>query len=292
MRKTLLIFSAIAGLAAEPPARLSAPVLGYVFDSSSKSIRPIAGIPGAAALEGAVTSASKLELGFVSQNRRYLLAVTLDGVIVVDLATSRIAEVKDAITDVSSAAWSADSASFVLASRSGEMQVWTHANETPSLHFTGSADSVSGVVLSNGGDSALYWNESGLFLLESSGSRQLVNEPVLGAALRDGTTDWAAVTESQLLRSNAEPAALPVAKPTAVAFTTTGLIVAGERAVGIVDRSGSRSLDCDCDGKSLERLSGRDVFRLTSLEAPSIAVYDGDSAEARVLYIPTEGGRR
>ena len=237
MRKTLLIFSAIAGLAAEPPARLSAPVLGYVFDSSSKSIRPIAGIPGAAALEGAVTSASKLELGFVSQNRRYLLAVTLDGVIVVDLATSRIAEVKDAITDVSLAAWSADSASFVLASRSGEMQVWTHANETPSLHFTGSAGSVSGVVLSNGGDSALYWNESGLFLLESSGSRQLVNEPVLGAALRDGTTDWAAVTESQLLRSNAEPAALPVAKPAAVAFTTTGLIVAGERAVGIIDEA-------------------------------------------------------
>src|SRR5688572_15754275 len=114
MRKTLLVFSAIAGLAAEPPARLSAPVLGYVFDSSSKSIRPIAGIPGAAALEGAVTSASKLELGFVSQNRRYLLAVTLDGVIMVDLATSKIAEVKDAITDISLAGWSADSASFVL----------------------------------------------------------------------------------------------------------------------------------------------------------------------------------
>ena len=59
MRATLLTLS-LAGLAiAGDPARVTSPVLGYVFDSASKSMRPIAGVPGAAAIEAAVPSASR-----------------------------------------------------------------------------------------------------------------------------------------------------------------------------------------------------------------------------------------
>jgi hypothetical protein len=292
MRKILLLFAAAAGLAAEPAARLSAPVLGYVFDSASKSMRPIGGIPGAAALEGTLASASKLETGFVSQNRRLLLAATLDGAVVVDLSTSKIIDLPGAPTDIALGAWSADSRAFALWSRSGGLQVWANANGIPSLRFAESVETMAGLAVANDANSVLYWGDKGLFLHESGGLRQLVNEPVFGAALRGGTTEWAAVTGSQLLRSNAEPTALTVSKPTAVAFATNGVVVAGEKAVGIVDETGSRTLQCDCDATSLEPLAGRDIFRLTGLDADSIAVYDGDSAEARILYIPNEGGRR
>src|ERR671912_481097 len=80
MRTILLTFTAAAAVfAAEPSARLTEPVLGYVFDSTAKAVRPINGIPGAAALGSALPSASKLANGFVSHNREWLLAILLDG---------------------------------------------------------------------------------------------------------------------------------------------------------------------------------------------------------------------
>jgi hypothetical protein len=51
-------------------------------------------------------------------------------------------------------------------------------------------------------------------------------------------------------------------------------------------------IECDCSATNIERLAGRDVFRLTGLDAPSIAIYDGDSDEPRIVYIPAEGGRQ
>ena len=181
-------------LTAEPPVRLSTPVLGYVFDSASKSMRPIAGIPGAAAIEGAIASASKLEIGFVSQNRHRLLAATLEGAILVDLTTSKIHELPGTPAGIALGAWSADSGSFAVWSRSGDLQVWTNSGETPSLRFAGSAESASGLAVPNDGNSVLYWNDSGLFRLESSGLQHLVNEPVFGAAIRGDTGEWTAVT--------------------------------------------------------------------------------------------------
>ncbi|MEO8130821.1 MAG: hypothetical protein ABI822_27230, partial [Bryobacteraceae bacterium] len=37
------------------------PTLGYLFDSESKSIRPLSGVPGAASLEAGLSVPSKLE---------------------------------------------------------------------------------------------------------------------------------------------------------------------------------------------------------------------------------------
>ena len=97
MRKSFLILIASAAIAAEPSSpRLSTPVLGYIFDASSKSVRPIAGVPGAASVEGPLPSATKLEIGFVSQNRRHLLAGTLDGVVLIDLTTNASVELDGA----------------------------------------------------------------------------------------------------------------------------------------------------------------------------------------------------
>src|SRR5215210_7725860 len=110
MRITLLLLSAVAALSAAPDARLSSPVLGYVYDPAARSVRPLAGVPGAAALEAPIGSASKSTSGVVSPSQRQLLAVLLEGgVAVIDLASGAMRQLQGAPTDVALAAWSSDS---------------------------------------------------------------------------------------------------------------------------------------------------------------------------------------
>jgi hypothetical protein len=268
-------------------------VLGYVFDPASKSVRPIAGVPGAAAIESALPSASTIEKGFVSQNRRYLVATTLDGVALMNLETFATQQLEGAPSDVALAAWSADGTAVAFWSRSGEMQLWTGFPGSPSFRFSAAVDSPAGLAVGDGGRSVLFWNETGLYAADGNSVRQLVPEAVTSAAYHAGTNDWAAVTASQLLRSNAEALSLAVTKPKAVAFSSRGgVLIGGEKGIGLVDDSGSRLVECDCDATVMERLAGTDVFRLTGLDSSSLAIYDGDSGEPRILYVPTEGARK
>ena len=293
MRKSFLILIASAAIAAEPPApRLSAPVLGYVFDASSKSVRPIAGVPGAASVEGPLPSATKLEIGFVSQNRRHLLAGTLDGVVLIDLTTNASVELEGAPSDIALASWSSDSRSFALWTRSGALQVWTGFPDSPALKYSTAVESAAGVAVADGGELALFWNDGGLSFVDAEQTRQVLSGHVAAAAFKPGTAEWAAVVGSRLVRSNAEPAEIDVPNPSAMAFGGNNVLIAGEKAIAIIGANGSRVLSCDCTAKNIDRLAGRDVFQLIDPDARSIAIYDGDSDEPRIVYIPTEGSRQ
>ena len=291
MRTTVLLLAAAAAFAAEPAARLTTPVLGYVFDAGSKSLRPIAGIPGSASLEGALASATKLEIGFVSQNGAYAFAGTLDGAVLINLRSQTSTEIQGAPADIALGAWSPDSRSVAIWTRSGKLQVWSGFPESPALQFSADAENPAGVAVADRGNLALFWNEAGLNAVDAQGSRQVASGPIAAAAFRSGSTEWAAVTDSQLLRSNADPAMLEISKAAAIAFGSHSLLIGGENAIAVIDDTGTRTIACDCSVTALDRLAGTDVFRLTNLDAPSLAIYDGDSAEARILYIPTEGGR-
>ena len=195
MRSTLLIFSLAGLVLAGDSPRITSPVLGYIFDAASKSIRPIAGIPGAAAIESAIPSASKIENGFVSQNRRYLVATTLDGVVLVNLQTFGTRQLEGLPEDVALAAWSADSTAVAFWTRSGEVQVWTGFPNSGSFRFSVSAGSLNGLVVADGGRTILYWNEMGLYAADGNSVRQLISEKVNAAAYRAGSDDWAAITD-------------------------------------------------------------------------------------------------
>lgn len=295
MRTILLTCTAAAmALATEPAARLSSPILGYVFDSTAKGVRPINGIPGAASLEAPLPSASKLATGFVSPNREWLLAVLLEGgAAVVNLRSGATTVLESAQADTTLGAWSSDGSSVVLWGRSGSIQVWTGLPGAPTLALSQTLEAIKGVAVADKGESALAWSDSGLFLAEAGGLRQLTGEAVAGAAYRPGSLDWAAVTGTQLIGSGVEPRALTVETPSAVAFAGAGLLVAGKGGVEAIDAAGSATIvPCECAATSLDRLAGADVFRLTGVGAPAIAVYDGNNADLRILYIPSEGGRQ
>jgi hypothetical protein len=291
--RAILLTPFLVGLAfAGEPSRVTSPVLGYVFDASSKSVRPIAGVPGAAALEAAAPSASKIESGFVSQNGRYLLATTLEGTVLVDLQTMETRQLEGAPADIGLAAWSSDGTAVGFWTKSGEIQLWTGFPDSASFRFRAVAESPAGLAVADRGRSVLYWNDTGLYSVDGSAVRQLVSEQVNSAAYRAGSDDWAAITGSQLLRSTSQPLALPLANARSVTFTSRGVLIGGEKAIGLVDDSDSRTIACDCDATTLEHLAGTDVFRLTGLDAALLAIFDGDSAEPRISYVPTEGGRR
>jgi hypothetical protein len=293
MKSILLTLAAVtAALATEPPSRVASPVLGYVFDSKVKGVRPITGIAGAASLDDALPNASKLANGFVSQNGEWLLAVLLDGGIELkNLRTGATSALEGAPEDVVLGAWSADDSALALWSRSGLLQVWSGLPEAPALKFTQQADSAAGIAIAGDGQSVLVWSDAGLFIADASGVRPLLSEPVIAASF-GGSSEWAAITKTQLLRSGAEPIVLAIERASAVAFTTTGLLVAGKGAVEAIDGSTSTLLACECEATVLARLAGANTFRLTGLGAGKLAVYDGSGAEPKILYIPTEGDRQ
>lgn len=292
MRKGFLLLTAAAAFAADPAAKMASPVLGYVFDSSSKAVRPIAGIPGAAALEGALPSAAKLEIGFVSPNGRFLLAATLDGAVLIDLHNKTTADLENGPADIALGSWSPDSKTFALWTRSGKLQVWTGVPDSAALKFSADVESPAGIAVADGGAVAAFWNDSGLRLVDGAHIEEAAAGPIAAAAFRAGSVEWAAVTEGQLIRSSGDPVALDLVKPSAVAFGSRSVLAGGEKALSIFDENGARTIACDCAATTLERLAGTDVFRLTGVDSPSIAIYDGDSDEPRIVYIPAEGGRQ
>jgi hypothetical protein len=255
-------------------------------------MRVIAGVPGAAAIESAVPTAAKIENGFVSQNRRYLIAATLDGVLLLNLETLSAVRLEGVPSDVNLAVWSSDGSAAAFRTGAGEIQVWSGFPKLASFRFSVAAESTGGLAVADAGRSVLYWNDTGLYSADAGAVRQLIAEQVYSAAYRAGTDDWAAITGSQLLRSNGEPLLLPVAKVKSLSFTSKGVLIGGEKAIGLIDGAGTRTIACDCDATVMEPLAGIDVFRLTGLDTASLAIYDGDSAEPQISYIPTEGARR
>ena len=226
MRVTLLTLS-LAGLAiAGDPARVTSPVLGYVFDSTSKSMRPIAGVPGAAAIEAAVPSASKIEIGFVSQNRRYLIASTLKGIILkprnIGLTGTRIGSQR--------CERSPPGVLMERQSRSGAGQVsFSFGPVSPIRYLSFQHLRILHPDLRSltGGRSVLVPERTRLYTADGSAARQLISEQVNSAAYRAGSEYWAA-SRARHARSNAEPLVLPVTKARSVAFTSKGVLIAGD----------------------------------------------------------------
>jgi hypothetical protein len=290
---TVFILSLSAAVASEPAARLSSPVLGYVFDSSARTVRPIAGVPGAATVEAGLPSASKLKIGFVSPNREWLLAVLLDGgVELTHLQSGKTSVLEGAPDDILLGEWSSDSAAFGLWSKAGVLQVWGGLDGSPAVRFTHSLEAAAGLAVADGGTASLVWTDNGLYEADAEGPQHLLNGSIRAAAYRPGSSDWAAIAGDQLLRPAVEARSLSVESPTSLAFTSTGVLIAGRTGVEAISESGATLTPCECQPSVLAPLAGTNTFRLTGLDSGTLAMFDGSGPETRIFYIPTAGVRQ
>src|SRR5436190_175524 len=73
-RFILTAFLLVPGLAVAQTSRWNFPILDYLFDAESKSIRMISGVPGAASLDGSLSVGVKLERASIAPSRSYALA--------------------------------------------------------------------------------------------------------------------------------------------------------------------------------------------------------------------------
>ncbi len=133
MRKIQIVFALLAGVAmtAAQPA-LRAPMSGFVYDTLSRSLRPVHGVPGA----GYLGARLELELDYaqVSPDGRLALGVSGGSLARIALETPEpaVTLIEGAIGAVERIAWSPDSSVAVIYSTATHrLQRLTRLNGTP-----------------------------------------------------------------------------------------------------------------------------------------------------------------
>jgi hypothetical protein len=178
---------------------LSGPISGYVFEASSRSIRPIMGIPGAAYIGDAV--AAGLDWAAIAPGGSSALARTGGEVYLITGLESNLSWsiVEGALPDAGRIAWSADATAAVIASSTeGRIQFIRAAAAGPAVDLPGR---VSALAMGPSGDYAVVGVEAeaggGLYLVGTEG------EPRLLAAVGQAAAIALAANERDLFVADA-----------------------------------------------------------------------------------------
>jgi hypothetical protein len=297
-------------LLAQSAGAWSAPTLGYWYDSESRSLRVVRGVPGAASLDSDVPLGSKAHSATVDPGRRYALVLpgsSEEGgtVLLLDLRSgaSRSLDGASAATRI---VLSPSGSAAVLATDSGVAQVWTGLPEAPSLSREVTLGAASAVAISDDAQALAVARDTGLYLL-GEGERQLAAGDSFSALAfaRESHTLAAADRGSNqvfLFREGAETATLAtapegVAEPSALSFSGSGerLLVANRAAksVLVIDVASKRvtPLTCDCEPSTMTRAQGDAVFQVSEPFEKQIFFIDADAAEPRLFAVFAGGSR-
>ena len=306
------MFAIVAGCAAAAdPARFSVPVLGYVPDDAAKSIRPVAGFPGAAVVGGALDLGSA-KWTAVSPRQDFAIATDADAVRIVSLTdfTSRI--LTSALDRPSSAFFSPNGTAIALYRRSrSALRIFTQLPETPApgyqidLGILGA--NLQSAAISDDGELALLLagspGNATLWLSRSGGVPVKLDAPsslaAIGfesgrdraiAAAQDGSLylfdNLSTGQESRLLL----PASNRLASPAAVAFSSDAARVlvatrAGDvAAVGVADGA-TVFASCGCRPTTLSPLSSH-MLRLNELSGGPLMLVDTADPQLHVWFVP------
>ncbi len=283
--------------------QLRPPVLGYYFDSGSRSIRPIAGVPGAAAVDGDLPVGSKLELAAISPSRDYAFASSLesDRALLVSFNGSEVTgsrALDEARSGFDAAYFSPDGRSAALVWKAdGLVQIWTNLPGNAQLSRQAQIGDFVALAVSNGGDRLAISDGTGVrflgadaTLLAGTGFSALAFSPLnadLAAANRD-LGQLSVISGDKRTDFAAEG-------PQAIAFSGDGsrLIAAAANQILSFDlATGSSSAQvCDCTVSVLERVQGNSVFRISAAKDGYFSLFDGDSAEPRITLIAAGGNQ-
>jgi hypothetical protein len=305
---TLALLMAWSAFPQANPGRVGGPVLGFVFDRASGSIRPLLGIPGSSTLGGSLPGDSAF-LNAAS-DPEYSLALDGDGIAVLVSQAGR-----------RPLPGAAAAASRVVVSPRGTAAALYFAGSATAQIFTGMPDApqvVRAVSMDRTPD-ALAVSDNGATLLASSRTGRngevvtayAAGQPsqILHRARRISALAFVPGTSNVLI---AEGDGVKLVSPAfgvqtidttsldvvAVAASSDGSkVFAASRGgqVTILDlRTASRtSVACGCVPGVLARLRGNAVFRLNDVGDGPLWLLDGDSAEPRILFVaaPAEGSR-
>jgi WD40 repeat protein len=310
---TLAIIAAAPAILTAQTAKWSTPTLGYLYDSDSKAIRVLSGIPGAASLDGGLSVPDKLEQAAISPNGKYAIAAIKDSGSLslitwsTDAVTSATLDGTPASADL--VAFSNSSAVAAILSRDAQtIQIWTGLPDQPFLARQVAAVDLSTLAVSDDGALLAGANTSSVFLIGGDQPKLIANggpyaltflKDSHDLAIADQTADQISLltepdcdVKTQALAGSADG----VAQVAALAVSGDGAVLVAAnlrgKSVLTIDLTSKLSTltQCDCQAEGLYRAQGNAVFRLTnSLDNP-ISVFDGDTGP-RVVIIPAGGAQ-
>jgi hypothetical protein len=297
---------------------LSGPSLGFVFDNTSKSVRPVLGLPGAAVQGSPLSVPFTLDRAEAAQRGAFLLAI--------DRADSRVIEITAAgaqkLSNVSAApdvvvfSPSASAAALYYRDRAVvEVLEGLPGTTAPaaSLNVAALPQPVSALAISDDGlvlaasptgpDSAQVFavgNHRPATLILTVG--RVAGLAFIGASedalLADGTANLVYRVHAGVTAAVIAGIAEGVSAPVALAASADGkraVIANGGGAplvlLDLVDRTATKT-SCPCRVSQVEPMAGNAVFRVTDPSEPVIWLLDADLPAPRFLFVPAaEAGR-
>ena len=315
-RGGLISILLLGGLAAQDPAPVSGPLVGFVFDNAA-GIRPVLGVPGAATLGRPVMRSSGLEAVVFSPARDYALALAPRGgqvMLLKDLATAGAAVSLQVAPGAARFAISpSGDAAALYYPEAQAVSVLTGFPDAPAVSWSVEApyladglgalavsDEGSAVLIAAAGDQSPVWlltpATGARFLSHVSSSPSLAflskSSDAVVADAGNSTVVLVRDPAGQAETTQIGGAAEGLSRPIAVAVTADNrrVLVANAASGGVVSLSlageAPLALPCDCEVTGLERLAGGVTFRLSAPGQSPLWLLDAASSPPRVVFVP------
>jgi hypothetical protein len=314
MRLRFALFAALGSLACAQPGSVAGPSAGYVFDSAASAVRQVRGIAGAAVLGDPVDFGMTIVGADVSPRGDFAIATAADNSVhFFRMANGAATEIAANLGAAPTLAVFSPTGAAVALYRPDGIQVLRGLPAAPVVAFTAQVRTafyqpatsavrirpmaVGAIAVSDDASLVLRVADGSINVLTASGSRKLADARGPSAiAFAPGGHDAAVVSGGTLsvyqdVAGASTRQDFPNASATAgVAFSADGtkVVMAGLRAVTVMDRATGESkvAPCDCRIGGLTRMGG--LFRLNELGTEPLWLLD--PAEAKLVFVPARPG--
>ncbi|MBV6432774.1 MAG: hypothetical protein IANPNBLG_02918 [Bryobacteraceae bacterium] len=276
------------------------PVVGWVYDSASASVRSVLGIPGASTM-GAGPSASRAA---IAGNRGYAISINGENhqPALLDLRTGESKDL-DAAPGAAAATWSA-SGGVAAITYPGENKLILMKGfpEEPAVALTldlASEGMPQSLSIADDGEGLLAVYDSGVLVFDGAGNRWKLNFEAQAreASFLEGSHDaliaadggvWlvsdatAGASSRRVWEGNAVSAAASSNRNLALIVNDGGGIVAVNLKTGE-----ARTVDCGCAATTLSRMS-QGVFRISELNNGPLWLVDLNGQDPRAVFVPAD----
>jgi hypothetical protein len=312
--RTLILSAAGAAILLAQQGSVGGPVAGYVFDETSRTLRAIRGIPGAALVGDSLDFGSPLSAAWVSPRLDSALILAVDGTprfYRLDAGTATLVPV-DGLAAPAQAVYSPSGTALALIGPGGirvykglpgtPVAAGTVAQSPHSESAPGGPDRARGsrpgavapIALSDDGSYLLMGKGSTIELLGVAGdSRKLTDAgPGALAVFAPGGHDAAVIDARGIALFQDAAGAATVRRLDGIAgvraadFSADGkrLFLAGASVTSVDTATGtSTPIACDCRPTGLARMGS--TFRLNGLGSGPLWLLDA-AAEPRIVFVP------
>ncbi len=308
LRGSLLLFLAVAGCAGQS-SRISGPISGYVFDGSSRALRPLLGIPGASTIGDPMDFGLDVTSVYVAPRQDAALVAAADGTLHLFQIQSGSAteSVLNGLTGVPERVVFGPSGGAAALYRAGSIEIISGLPDSPMISGNldaSAAGTPDSLAVSDDGTLLLLASGTSVVLFSSGGNLGKLTDVAGPAAVTfaPGSHD-AAVADPMGAgivwfhdlagASTSQVVAAPddtIQSASAVAFSADGqgLLLASPagQSVTIFDLAGGArtAIPCTCAPTALARVGS--LFRLNEFGGDPLWLLDPGASPARIVFVP------